>query len=71
MDKTEKQLIIEANSMLRSLYSVVARKGDSTHWDALEKKLSDILKDQHEYMFPTIQQIRRKKLNKINGKNSE
>lgn len=68
MDKSEKQLLIEANGILRSLYSVVARKGDSTNWEPLEKKLSEILKDQHEYMFPTKQQIRRKKLNKINSK---
>jgi hypothetical protein len=66
MDKTEKQLLIEANGILRSLYSVVSRKGESTNWEHLEKRLSEILKDQHEYMFPTIQQIRRKKLNNIN-----
>jgi hypothetical protein len=66
MDKTEKQLLIEANGILRSLYSVVSRKGESTNWEPLEKRLSEILKDQHEYMFPTIQQIRRKKLNNIN-----
>lgn len=71
MEKTEKELIIEANSMLRSLYSVVARKVDSTNWDGLEKKLSDILKEQHEYMYPTIKHIRRKKLNQIYDKNSE
>lgn len=67
MDKSEKELLIEANGILRSLYSVIKRKGDSTNWEPLERKLLGILKDQHEYMFPTIQQIRRKKLNKINS----
>lgn len=67
MDKSEKEFLIEANGILRSLYSVVQRKGDSTNWEPLERRVLEILKDQHEYMFPTIQQIRRKKLNEINN----
>lgn len=67
MDKSEKELLIEANGILRSLYSVVQRKGDATNWEPLERRVLEILKDQHEYMFPTIQQIRRKKLNEINN----
>lgn len=70
MEKSEKELLIEANGILRSLYSVIERKGDSTNWEPLKKRVLEILKDQHEYMFPTIRQIRRKKLNNI-GKNSE
>lgn len=67
MDKSEKELLIEANGILRSLYSVIERKGDSTNWEPLERRVLEILKNQHEYMFPTIKQLRRKKLNKINN----
>jgi len=68
MEKSEKELLIESNGILRSFYSIIQRKGSSTDWEAFEKRVSQILKDQHEYMFPTIKQLRRKKLNRINDK---
>lgn len=47
----EKRLIIESNNMLRSLYGVIERKGTNTDWESLEKQVSKILKEQHEYLF--------------------
>lgn len=70
MEKSEKELIIEANSIIRSFYSIVSRKGVNTNWELYEKALNKVLKNQHEYMFPTIKQIRRKKLNNLNGENT-
>ena len=71
MEKTERELLIEANGILRSCYSVIERKGDSTNWDALEKRVSQILKEEHEYFFPTLKQIRKRKLNRLNEQNPE
>jgi hypothetical protein len=71
MEKSEKELLIEANGILRSCYSVIERKGDATNWDSLEKRVSKILKEQYEYFFPTLKQIRIKKLNRLNEQNPE
>ena len=71
MEKSEKELIIEANGILRSVYSVIERKGSTTNWESLKKCVSHALKEQHEYMFPTVKQIRIKKLNKLNDQNPE
>lgn len=49
--KTEKQLIREANDIIRSFNSVIERKGEQTNWEALDKQVKRILKEQHEYMF--------------------
>jgi hypothetical protein len=63
--KSDKELLIEANSIIRSFYSIIERKGLTTNWNVIEKKVKEILKEQHEYMYPTIKQIRKKKLNKL------
>lgn len=71
MEKSEKQLLIEANTIIRSFYSIIERHGNNTNWEIFAHRVEEILEEQHEYLFPTIKQIRRKKLNNINGKNSE
>lgn len=69
MEKSEKELIEEANSIIRSFKCIAERKGVNTNWIALQKNINTILNEQHEYMYPTIKQIRKKKLNNLNGKN--
>jgi hypothetical protein len=69
MEKSERQLIEDANDILRSINSVVERKGFNTNWESLDKKIKMILKEQRKYMYPTVKDIRLKKLNNINGKN--
>ena len=49
--KTEKELIKEANDIIRSFNSVIERSGAETNWEALNKQVKRILKEQHEYMF--------------------
>lgn len=49
--KSEKELISDANDILRSLYHVVITKGDNTNWAALEAKIKNILGEQHEYLI--------------------
>lgn len=71
MEKSEKQLLIEANTIIRSFYSIIERRGNNTNWEIFAHRVEEILEEQHEYLFPTIQQTRRKKLNNLNGKNSE
>jgi len=66
MGKSEKELLIEANGIIRSFYHITLRKGDHTNWEIFEKRTAQILKEQYEYMFPTIKQIRKNKLNKLN-----
>ena len=65
MEKTEHELLKEANELLRTFHSVCDRKGISTNWEALQKNLKSVLKEQHQYLYPTVKQIRLKKLNKI------
>jgi len=71
MEKTEHELLKEANDLLRSFHSVCDRKGVSTNWDPLLLNLKRVLKEQHQYLYPTVKQLRLKKLNKINEQNSE
>lgn len=41
----------EANEILRSLHSVVERKGLDTNWETLQKRLNKILAEQHKIMY--------------------
>lgn len=53
--KTEKQLLSEANDILRSLYGVIKSKGQENYnWEALESKVKAILGEQHEYLLDTL-----------------
>jgi hypothetical protein len=63
--KTEKELIEQANEILRSCNSVIERQGKDTNWKYLEIRVKEVLKDQHVYMYPTIKQIRLEKLKKL------
>lgn len=75
MEKTEieilRALLIDANIALRSCHEVIERKGEHTMWETLERRISQVLKEENEYFFPTIKQIRKKKLNRINEQNPE
>jgi hypothetical protein len=65
MEKTEHELLKESNDLIRSFDSVSGRKGDSTNWEALHNRITQILKEQHQHLYPTIKQLRLRKLNKI------
>jgi hypothetical protein len=42
----------QANEMLRSLHSVVARRGADTNWKALEARLKEVLSEQRRLLYP-------------------
>ena len=71
MEKTDRELLIEANDMLRSCYSVIERRGLSTNWEPLDHKVYEMLKEHHKILFPTLKDIRRKKINRLNEQDSE
>ncbi|TAN17247.1 MAG: hypothetical protein EPN37_07275 [Chitinophagaceae bacterium] len=48
--KTEKELIEEANELIRSFNAIAERRGESTNWDALKIKIKQILSNQHSYL---------------------
>lgn len=67
MEKTEKELLLDSNSIIRSFYYIIQRKGLATNWEALSSRVEEILKEQQEYLYPTVKQLRKRKLNKINN----
>jgi len=71
MEKTDRELLIEANEMLRSCYAVIERKGEKTNWEPLEKAVHKMLLEQHKVLYPKLRDIRLKKLNRLNEQNSE
>jgi len=71
MEKTERELLIEANDIIRSFHSVIERKGATINWEGLEIIVNRILKEQHKVLYPTLKDIRRKKLNRLNEQNPE
>lgn len=48
--KDKLQLLKEANDILRSVNSIIERKGKSTNWDAIEKKVKLALADHHKLL---------------------
>lgn len=65
--KTDRDMLFEANQVLRSVYSIAKRKGATTNWKAFENSLESILKEQHKRLYPTLKDIRLEKLNNINN----
>jgi len=63
--KNEKELLKEANDIIRSFKYVIDRQGFNTNWNGLEIQTERILKEQHKYLYPTIKDIRLQKLNSI------
>jgi hypothetical protein len=45
--KNNKELLIEANSIIRSFKSVIDRQGKETNWEGLDIQVTRILKEQH------------------------
>ena len=50
--KTDRELLKEANDLLRSFNSVCERQGTNTHWVALHARVRVVLKEQHEVLYP-------------------
>jgi hypothetical protein len=71
MEKTERELLIESNELLRSCYSVIERRGINTNWEGIDHKVEELLKELHSHFYPTLKDIRRKKLNRLNEQNPE
>lgn len=46
--KTCKQLLLEANELLRSAYAIAQRNGEQTNWEAFRTQLQKALQAQHE-----------------------
>lgn len=65
MEKTDRELLKDANEIIRSFHSIIERKGATTNWEGLEITVNRILKEQHKVLYPTLKDIRRKKLNKL------
>ena len=63
--KTDRELLKEANEILRSCNSVIERKGAQTNWDALEKRVKQVLNEQRKVLYPTDQFIQQQMISKI------
>lgn len=48
----EKETLKNSNELLRSMSSIVERKGVSVNWGAFEKNLNKELLRQHKIMYP-------------------
>lgn len=51
-NKKLKRAVEDSNGLLRSMNSIVERKGKDTHWEGFEKRLREQLLIQHKIMFP-------------------
>jgi len=49
--KTPNELLIESNELLRSLNSIVERKGHDTNWNAIQEQLKKVLAEQHSFIY--------------------
>lgn len=47
-----KRLLIEANEMLRSIYSILNREGENTNWSGARKRVAECLNKQHAIIYP-------------------
>lgn len=46
-----KNLLNASNEILRSCYSIIERKGESTNWSSIERAVRKVLVDQHKELF--------------------
>ena len=51
-----KEMLFEANDVLRSAHSVASRDGLQTNWQAFRELLDKTLKDQHAVLWPSSDQ---------------
>jgi hypothetical protein len=49
--KSELELLKEANDILRSVNSIIERKGETTNWDGIAQKVKMALAEQHELLL--------------------
>lgn len=55
--KNDRELLKEANELIRSFSCVIERKGLDTNWDGLEKQTKRVLSDQYElklFSLPSV-----------------
>ena len=46
--KTEREMLKEANELIRSFNSVIEREGKDVNWNGLKQRVSRILQEQHK-----------------------
>ena len=49
--KSELELLKQANAILRSVNSIVERKGETTNWEGISKVVKLALAEQHELLL--------------------
>ena len=49
--KTDRQLLREANELLRSAKQIANRRGEKTNWDSFNMQVKKALKEQHEKLY--------------------
>lgn len=49
--KSELQLLKEANDILRSVNSIIERRGKTTNWEGIDKKVKMALDEQHKLLL--------------------
>jgi len=53
-----RELLHKSNGVLRSCFSIIQRKGETTNWDAIEANVKDLLSQQHKIMYPHRQKLK-------------
>lgn len=48
--KSELELLKEANGLMRSMHSIISRKGKKVNWEAIEKQVNKALDEQHKLL---------------------
>ena len=49
-NKQLRELLVDANGLLRSAHEVAKRKGAETHWRSFKYRVKNILAEQHRFM---------------------
>jgi len=62
LEASRTEMLKEANEIIRSLYSVVKRKGEETNWEAIDERLKDILHRQHQVLLPHFNPLNKTEL---------
>jgi hypothetical protein len=45
-----KRLLKDSNEVLRSCFSIIERKGESTNWESIKVAVEKVLKEQHQVL---------------------
>lgn len=49
--KTDRELLVEANNLIRSFYQIAKREGRNTNWSVLKDSIERILNEQHSALM--------------------